>query len=353
MSEQPAERYSEKRLKTAFLATVLFDSRLDFLVEEVIAAAAEDYPILEWFHNFHMPGTQSTKPDVLLSPINGYGWIANLGRMPGPFLGTADYLQQCAASGVTQSHILDEDGFKHAVNASRFVFPGAEAAVRRSVEHLDISVWSTEELPEDPDQRLAHRFREARRMTCLSAVFAKLPTATAVYLPSADLLLSPDQWVRAANTAAAEEWPLASWIQIAVEKGAMEGGPILTSATTVGMAAFNGHEIYLDYAPMEPQQAATQVTGAAWLLLAGGNRFKDGDTIGLEDETLKIRMRHCKEGEHGAQTDRWILFHPKGYRTDTQMFGETDSQPPPPGTTNEIRPENGFLSRILGSKRRR
>ncbi|MEM9046467.1 MAG: hypothetical protein AAGC81_17430 [Pseudomonadota bacterium] len=352
MPEEVAERYSDQRLKANFFATVLFDNRLDFTSEEIIAAAQEDFPALDWSYNFVMPGLHSSKPEVLLSPINGNGWIGNVARMPGPFVGTKAYMEDCTAQGIVRSHIIDEDGYKRLLHTSRLVFPEADGAVQRSVEHLDVSAWSTDELPADEDQRLAHRFREARRMTCLSAVFAKLPIATAVYLPSADLLIKPEEWVRAATQALMEEWPFESWIQFDVQKGAVESGPVLNSASTIGMAAFNGHELYLDYCALDAKQAATQVWGAAWLLLAGGNRFKDGDTIGFEEDSLKLRMRHCVEGQFGAQTDRWILFHPEGYRKDTDMFGETESQPPPPGVDNSIRPKESFLSRILGSKRR-
>ena len=113
------------------------------------------------------------------------------------------------------------------------------------------------------------------------------------------------------------------------------------------MAAFNGHEVGFASAPVEPAYAVASVQSAMYLLLAGGNRFKDADTIGVEGSDERLRIRFKPEGPQ-VQTDSWILLHPSSSIDELAVFGERKTPPPPPGLENEIRPQEDYMDRLLG-----
>lgn len=329
---EPA-RYSEKRLKDDFTAYLLFDEPLEFATREVLDAVAEDFP--------HMEGWRESPIDPF--PVKNtaepvIGMIDHPGADPTRRAGTRTMILtgMPGSIGVDLEHQL----------ALAYGFPEAREAVARHRSYLSVSLAAT-------GTDLAARFVAARDLTCLTAVFAALPICSAVYFPNGDVIARPDQWVKAAKMAALDEWPLEQWMAYGFAFRQAEDGRRLVSCASIGMAAFNGYEIGFAQAPIEPAEAYGWVQRAVWLQLAGGNVFHDGDTTGVEGDDLKVRIRHCAEGREIApgergQTDRWILIHPESPHDDRKIFGERPRQALPPGMTNEIKPQKGFLSRLLG-----
>ena len=67
------------------------------------------------------------------------------------------------------------------------------------------------------DRSLEARFDAARRATCVGAVFASLPVATAVYSPNGDTLVAPHKWIEGANTTLKGEVPFFQWVNLSVQ----------------------------------------------------------------------------------------------------------------------------------------
>lgn len=327
MSEKDApQRYSEKRLADSFTVYVLFSDELEFLPSEILEAVREDYPGLSWTDElgFNMPiktGTVGLGAFFSDDSEESEPRIVHMNSMPG----------RC-----------DVD-WEPLFYKSRAIFPEAEDAVARHKTYLSITVGSV-------DSSLAARFDAARRATCLSSVFAKLPICTAVYFPSGDTVVKPENWVKAAETAMEAEVPIAEWITFGIEPVPDGKEPVPISVQTIGMAAFNGHEVLMPLVRAEPPEVVKWVFGATILLLEYGHEFKDSNTLGLEGETdPKIRIRHMSEGMMDVQTDVWALIHPNSTVDEIAVFGERTGTPPPPGYDNSVRGDPNSLKNKLYS----
>lgn len=324
MAEVTPQRYSDKRLADPFTVYVLFSEELEFLPSEILAAVRADYP--------------------------GLGWSDTLG-FDAPFrtggVGLAAFLPDDAEeTGQGVVHINTFPGrlevdWQPVFAKSWSIFPEAQAAVARHRTYLAINVDSL-------DRSLPARFDAARRATCLAAVFARLPICTAVYFPSGDTIVTPANWVRAADTAMAARFPILEWFAFAITPVPDGTSPPPVTVQTIGMAAFNGHEIVL---PLVRENAAELVKwayGAATMLLEYGHAFSDGHTMGIDgDDSLKLRIRHLPEGKLGAQTDMWALFHPKSTLDDEAMLGPRAGRPPPPGLDTSFRGDPDTLKKRL------
>ena len=330
------ERYSDKRLEDDFTVYLMFEEPLEFASREVLDAVTEDFPHMAgWRESVTDPFQVKTTAEPVLGILEHAGiGDASTGRD-----------RRMLMTGRPGPLDLDfETMFRRAIT-----FPEAREAVARHRSHLCVSIKAT-------GADLAARFVAARDLNCLTAVFAKLPICTAVYFPAGDVIARPEAWVRAAERASVDEWPLDTWISYELTPIRTGAPKPCFSCATIGMAAFNGHEAHFMPAPVEPADAWSWAHGATWLLLAGGNVFTDGDTAGVDGGEDKMRLRHVAEGREAApgfcpQTDTWLLFHPDCPFDDVEMLGPRANSPPPPGTDNLMHPEPGFLSRILGRGR--
>jgi hypothetical protein len=322
-SGDKAQRYSEKRLKDAFTAYVLFAEPLTFRPSEILAAVREDYPGLAWTDTLQldMPITVGQVGLGVLFPDAEAGnepRMAHFSSFPG---------------------LLGVD-LAHQFHASRLTFPDAPAAVARHRCYLSITVPSV-------DDSLAARFDAARRVACLAAVFARLSTCVAVYFPSSDQIVRPADWVDAAAQAMRAELPVPVWVSIYVN--AMPDGrtPVPVTVGTIGLAAFNGHEVVVPKARIQPGDAAKWVFGAAKMLVERDHVFHDSDTLGMEEGGEKLRIRHCPEGKADSQTDAWILIHPSSTLDEMAVFGPHSRPPAPPGVDNRRQGDTDGLRKRL------
>ena len=193
--EAETERYSDKRLKDRFSIYLLLSEPLQFNTTEILAAVREDYPQLSWSDGLSEPETGEP----------GEGFDVDTGT--GGFAAMFGAVDENAPSHVAFTTVPGPCDLEWGtiVERSKLTFPGVEQAIQSHVSQLMISLPSV-------DQSLEARFDAARRLTCLGAVFAKLPVCLGVYFPSADLVVAPTQWASAADTALRGEVPVFEWI---------------------------------------------------------------------------------------------------------------------------------------------
>lgn len=321
------QRYSEKRLEDSFSVNVLFSEPLQFRQADVIAAIKEEFPSLGDWHDVPDSAIHDTGLVVVAALIGGGSadlkWVS-LTAMPGPF---------------------PKDGhYDNAINRA-LGFKGGREAFNAHTSVLTITVKS-----KGPD--LVSRFKAARLATCVSAVFAGDPTCLGVMFPSGDVFSSPEDWRKAAQNAVADEWPVTSWISYEIRQyaPAAPGGKPQSTCGSVGVAAFNGHEVSFAAAPVVPGYAAEKVIGAVTLLLACGNTFVDSDTIGDENGDERIRIRFMEEGPDW-QTDSWVLIHPDSSIDEFAVFGERSRPPAPTGVDNRIHAREDHMKGLLQKDR--
>ena len=184
------ERNSGKRLKDSFCVSLLFSEPLQFSLREVAEAVAEDYPAVGRF------GADINPSDALNT-----GDVTALGvLMP------KDAPECQVVTFTSLKAPLPIGSFNTALQ--RLIAPDRREQmtrlVRSHVSHLSITCGSQE-------RDLGSQFLAARMATCIAAVFAKLPICQAVHYPSANMITTPDEWVKGADQAAAAEWPLDIW----------------------------------------------------------------------------------------------------------------------------------------------
>ena len=332
MSEQ---RYSDKRMSEDFTAYVLFSEPLEGTFGEIIAAAAEDYAGLDWDHQALGPDRINTRGVTLCvdfgseSPTRGS--VKMIG-VPGP----------CDVS-------WDDTYLKN-----RLVFPHAKDVVGRHTDHLSISVSSARG-DGSAETLFARRFDAVRKLTCLVAVLAKLPITTAVYFPNGDTLLPPSVWEKAAEDAMKGEIPLLGWINFVVNAFDEPPEPLPITVSTIGLAAFNGHEIIMPRMRMLWPKAMEFAHVTTRMLIEGDHTFADSNTLGHEAGKPEFRIRHAAEGRqlrfpdgiHRPQTDQWWLFHETCDLDDIDIFGPRTGKPPPPGYDNSIHGDMDRLKKSL------
>jgi hypothetical protein len=314
------QRYSDKRKTEAFTIYVLLSEALQFNVSEIYAALREDYPGIDWQEN-QMGDSQVDTAQVSLATDFVDSGMVSFTTTPG----------RC---DVAWGDIFEKN---------RLTYPDAEAMVARHQSYLAINVHSPR-----GETSLAARFDAARRLTCIGAVFAKLPITMGIYFPNGDTIVKPADWVRAADEAMAGEVPVLQWMTLAVvpvPDGTDMPTPI--SVQSIGMAAFNGYEILMPLARMPAGEVAQWVHATVKMIMERGHIFTDSDTLGIEGDTKKIRIRHAPEGKMGAQTDMWVLLHPTSTINETEMFGERSRPPAPPGIKNEIMGDENALKNSL------
>ncbi|MEM9044381.1 MAG: hypothetical protein AAGC81_06780 [Pseudomonadota bacterium] len=298
-TSKSAERESE-----VFSAYVFFNEALDFTMAEVLDAYEEDYPGLPRFKDVIPPqhahlSTAETATVVLLAdhpavPSVHLFWAAN-------------------------NRDWNMDGLQE---RSGRLFPEAAEAVRTNQGYISISAGG--------EPGLATRFIAARIVTCLAAVFAGLPVATAIYWSTGGLICSPQHWISAAKDAAEDKIPTFQWVAFdRTSLPATSDLPAQVSVESYGMAPFNGHEVCFTYAPQSLRTVGGHTASMVWMLLQAGHQFGDGDTVGLEGSDVKHRIRLAPEGPLAA-VNTWVVLHPASPVDEMEIFGERQGRPPPP-----------------------
>jgi hypothetical protein len=316
-------RYSDKRLADSFTAYVLLSEPLQFRTHEILAAVREDYPGLEW--------SDTLGADMPFDSSNVSLGVFFADPKGGPQPKMIRMLSTPGRCNVDWPDILKK---------SHVTFPEGRAAVDAHVSYFSISLESV-------DATYAARFDAARRLTCLAAVFAKLPVCKGIYFPSADLLVRPADWITATDTAMAAKFPSLQWLALAVNARPDGKAPVPVTVNTIGLAAFTGHEICMPMTRIAPGEAAKWVHTASVMLTEYGFTFVDSDTLGPEGSTEKVRLRHVAEGKHGMQTDTWMLIHPACALDEIALFGPHSRPPPPKGVENNFRGDAGWLGKKL------
>lgn len=288
----------DRQLREPFRVHVLFDAPVKCPVSELFDGAAGRFPGLDW--DLNAAGRPEIDSEAVTfavdagadEPVRGMTKIAGV---PGP----------CPAS------------WREALATSQMSFPNAAEVVARHTDHLSITVAAPR-----LDTSLAARFDAARRATCLGAVLAQLPQASAVYFPSSELLVRPAQWDVAAETAMRGEVPILEWIGLNATTFQWDGLlPEPITVATLGMAAFTGHEIVMPKVRLPMFEAAEWVGVSVRMLMESDHVFRDGDTLGFEGGDKPIRLRHVSEGQLGMRTPAWALFHDASLLDDVVHCG--------------------------------
>lgn len=287
------------KLDEDFKACVLFSRPQQMHAPEIYEALEQRFPDLDWT-------CEPSGPPLIDTT------------------GVTMFTDACTDGG-TRGHVLisgtpgpvERDWHTEIARAGG-LFENAAAEIARHTDHLTITVASGGE-----DHNLTDRLDAARRMTCIAAIFAAMPGARAVWYPAADLVVSPADWVRAADEAVAGRVPVFCWVSTAsksVPDGTM--APPVT-VQSVGMAAFNGMEVLMPKSRLPERDSGAWVMGTVGMILEDGHVFEDGHTMGLENSEEKIVIRRLRAGMHGAKLDMWVLLHPRATVTEEQMFGSS------------------------------
>ena len=303
---------------TSFSVDVLLSEPLHFDLDEIVSAVNEDFPSCQ----IRDPGinpTQSIKTDevviAVLEPVDPQdgGMIKLIGAgFPDEEFRNADHTEALWRSG----------GFGQ-----------AEVAAYKSYIHISV----------DPvDDTLASRFRAARILSVVSAVFAKLPITLAIYNAWTHHFIRPAQWVEDAATAVKGEWPLTSWVSYRVGWNNAPGQAQHAVGFTTGLKAFLPYELHMESAPIKPTDVLQMLYGAAWMPLQGGSVYEDGNTVGVE-EGIRYRLR-----KRPGQDDVFVLLHPDSPVDEVAVFGPNPKTPAPMTEPYINRPKKGFMQSLLG-----
>ncbi|MFY0612295.1 MAG: hypothetical protein JXQ99_12255 [Hyphomicrobiaceae bacterium] len=313
---ESAKLYSEQRLEESFDAYVLLSEPLNYTLADLADVLSETCgSVAEW---------QSFK-DVESS---------------GEIRATVD--RETTRVSVSFSEAaLPVDHFEPCVQRAT-AFPGAKAALQAHQAHVLISAHSGA-------TDLLSRFETARVINCVSAMFARSQSCTAIIFSSGDVIAEPGPWQDAMHTAMQDEWPIDSWISFDIQsfEPEIDWGKPAVMCSSIGLAAFNGHEVTLAATSLAPFEAAQQVFGTINLLLDDDYGLSDGGTIAIEGSDDPLRVRFAEEGHLGVHTNTWVVFHPNATVHENDLFAPTLSVPAPFAIDRLVQPYPGFFSTLL------
>ncbi|KJZ21185.1 DUF4261 domain-containing protein [Loktanella sp. S4079] len=309
--------------KVGFSVDLLFSEPLQFDIAEIIEAVNEDYPSCQ---------------------------IADPGFNPHPRVNTgavalAIFKPREPHDGVDIKMIgagFPDENFRHADHTETFWrsrgFGQEELARHQS--YISVSVDAV-------DDSLASRFRAARLLNVVTAVFAKLPITLAIYCKWTGHFVSPSEWIAAADQAIKGDWPLTAWVSYRAA-WAMPPGPDQKIATgyTTGVSQFMPFELQMEAAPLDPSEVLPMLASSVWMALQGGSKLNDGDTIGAEGG-IRYRIRK-RENTAGDGPDLVVLLHPDSPIDELKEFGPRPGIPTPAAGPFLKPPKKGFMRRLLG-----
>ncbi len=316
-------RYSEQRLQDDFVVHLLMKGPFRITSEALVSSIKQEFPSLnEWTDVMPLVGIQS-------DCVVGIGAIVP---------------KNSDGHSVTviyhQGNRAPSEHYQTAVGRAAD-FPQAQQVLQVHDTYVSFSVKSK-------STNLADRYKAARALTCLTAVAARHSNCIGVLFPSGDIIASPEQWYQAAQQTQTNNWPIFRWISFQPARVINNAGQPEWSCGSVGLAAFLGHEMAFPAAPVAPDIPARYVYGAIYLQLERGNRFKDSDTLSVEEGAETLRVRFMAEGSM-AQTDTYVLLHPTCSVNELEVFGERTVPPPPPGVDNKVRGYKDFMDDILNA----
>lgn len=286
------DRFSDQMLSAPCVCYVLFNGSLQATLDEILDAADQDFPGLNWGYTPERSSLIDTHKDISVSDTTGTIQIS------------------CSPGRLKES--WDDE-----LHNSFIFFPHASEAVAEHTDYLRISV-----AVRGGDTRRKARFNAARQMTCLSAVLANLPTATAVYLPSAEKLVMPALWNAAATTTIENEVPVLRWLTIGLrEFFDDEGMPICVSAYTIGLAPFFGQEFVLPRIKCPAAEAEVVLAGIVSMAFEMERPYRDGEVMGFSDRDESFRVRICPEGVQSAATEQVWFLHKSCDLDDRALLG--------------------------------
>lgn len=305
-----------------FSVDILFSEPLHFELDEIIEAVNEDFPSCQ----IKDPGinpAKSIKTDgvvlAMLQPVEKQdgGLIKFIGAgFPDENWRKADHTESLWRSG----------GF-------------GENALAQHTSYVNVSVDAV-------DGSLASRFRAARLLNAVTAVFAKLPITLAIHVNWTGHFDRPDKWVQSADMAVKGEWPLMSWVSYRGAWNAAEGQSKYAVGFTVGLKQLLPYELHVESAPIKPLDVIQFLCSAVWMALQGGSTYKDGDTVGAEgDLRYRIRQRHAQDG---TPLDIFVLIHPDSPIDEEAEFGPRPGIPTPFEEPFLNRAKKGFMQGLLG-----
>lgn len=316
------KKYSEQRLEAAFDVMLLIKGAFNLSMERLVKQVASDFPTVnEW-------GTLDIGMNIQSNEVVGMGSMMPKGQ--GGHMITITYH---SAQRAPLEHY--RPAIQHAVH-----FPQAQQVLEEHDYYISFSCNSN-------GRDLASRFKAARAITCVTASALKLLPCTGVLFPSSDIITSPEIWYDSAVTASKNSWPLTGWVSYGKNMHQTAAGTIESSCGSIGVAAFMGCELAFSAAAVDMQTAVRYVMGACYLLLERGNEFVDSDTLASEGGGESIRIRFAPEGMLGAQTDTYVLIHPKSSVNEMDVFGERSRPPAPPGIDNTQRGYEDYMEQIL------
>lgn len=289
------DRLSDSFKEAAFTCYVLLSEPLKATFDEVLDAADEDFPGMNW--GYQAPDGNAvfdTRKEMTLTDTTG---TITLSCGPGR---------------------LEHDWTEEMYN-SRLFFPRAADAIADHTDYVQISIRGR------VGKTLRHqRLQLARQVICLSGVFANLPIATAVYVPSAEKLVRPALWVEATEPENADEVPILQWITVGIrEYNDDDGAPLAVSAYTVGLAPFLGQEFVLPRIKCPGAEAEVVLSGIVSLAFEQEKPYEDGEEMGFSAWDKSFRVRYCLEGTHDAPTDQIWYLHKSCDIDDRKLLGQT------------------------------
>lgn len=323
-----------------FALYVMFSEGVQFNSAEIADAVLEDFPELdiEMTDALCLPTACDTDATIPMAPLfmgatGADASIISMMRLPG--YGTWD------PNGVEPRHMLactDID---------------LKDALGRNKSYLCISAGAKSPALEDC-------FRAARLVSCVGAVFAQLPICLAAYWESGTHFISPKEIGDMAHEAMGGDWPIRQWVGLGLSSlGSDRQGRVWSSGATIGLRHFTGYEMQQVAAPVDVTTTAATLHTAAWLPLASGNRFSDGDTCGVEGpggeggvaEKMRLRWLPKGAGPKNSKTpplphDTFIMIHPDSPFDEAAYFGTPRS---PKGRKQQVtqHPRPGFFKRML------
>lgn len=288
-------RLSDELLEMSFSYVVLLSEPLQASLDEILDAADEDYPKLNWGYT-----------------ANSDAWIDT--RHPTSVSDTTDSITISCEPGRFKQDWAEELG------NSEIFFPRVAEAIADHTDYLCISFKGRA-----GDTSCQARFRAARQLTCLTAVLAKLPIATAVYVPTAEKLVHPTLWAEAAEDSLADEVPVLKWMTIGVrEYEDANGDPLAVSAYTIGLAPFLGREFVVPRIKCPSAEAEVVLAGFVSMAFEATEPLQDGEKIGFALGDESFRVRHCAEGVHDAPTDQVWFLHKTSDVNDRKLLGRAE-----------------------------
>ena len=188
-----------------------------------------------------------------------------------------------------------------------------------------------------------HRYAAARALTAMMAVFARLPICMAVNFMNANRVVSPKDWMTAADIARHDMVCDAYWYMHHTTLGPEDGmGPREAEWRSWGLSAFLGYEMMLRGRLADPHVAPLMMYGILQRVLTELQPLRDGERITFVDGAEAV-VRFLPEGPR-SDVDLWVVLLPSSPIDERDVFGP---RPPSPVVTTPTGPRSKALATAL------